>query len=78
MRSSNPGSRRYVVHLPNWYAQSHPDEDFAETFAVWLTPGSRWRRKYLGWPALRKLRGDQGDGVPVRRGLQIRLCCVAI
>lgn len=52
----NPGSRRYVVHLPNWYAQSHPDEDFAETFAVWLTPGSRWRRKYLGWPALRKLR----------------------
>ena len=52
----NPGSRRYVVHLPHWYAQSHPDEDFAETFAVWLTPGSRWRRKYLGWPALRKLR----------------------
>ena len=52
----HPGSRRYVVHLPHWYAQSHPDEDFAETFAVWLTPGSRWRRKYLGWPALRKLR----------------------
>lgn len=52
----NPGSRRFVVHLPHWYAQSHPDEDFAETFAVWLTPGSRWRRKYAGWPALRKLR----------------------
>ncbi|MBJ20575.1 MAG: hypothetical protein GY910_02345 [bacterium] len=52
----NPGSRRYVVHLPHWYAQSHPDEDFAETFAVWLTPGSRWRRKFQGWPALRKLR----------------------
>ena len=52
----NPGSRRFVIHLPDWYAQSHPDEDFAETFAVWLTPGSRWRRKYLGWPALRKLR----------------------
>lgn len=52
----NPGSRRYVVHLPHWYAQSHPDEDFAETFAVWLTPNSRWRRKYLGWPALHKLR----------------------
>jgi hypothetical protein len=51
----NPGSRRYVVHLPYWYAQSHPDEDFAETFAVWLTPGSAWRRKYQGWPALRKL-----------------------
>lgn len=52
----NPGSRRYVVHLPHWYAQSHPDEDFAETFAVWLTPGSRWRRRYAGWPALHKLR----------------------
>ncbi len=51
-----PGSRKYVVHLPYWYAQSHPDEDFAETFAVWLTPGSRWQRKYKGWPALRKLR----------------------
>jgi hypothetical protein len=52
----NPGSQRYVVHLPYWYAQSHPDEDFAETFAVWLTPGNGWRRKYQGWPALRKLR----------------------
>jgi hypothetical protein len=52
----NPGSRRYVVHLPYWYAQSHPDEDFAETFAVWLTPGSAWRKRYRGWPALRKLR----------------------
>jgi len=52
----NPGSRRYVVHLPYWYAQSHPDEDFAETFAVWLTPGSAWRRKYRGWHAYRKLR----------------------
>lgn len=51
----HPGSRRYVLHLPHWYAQSHPDEDFAETFAVWLTPGSRWRREYLGWPALKKL-----------------------
>ena len=38
-----------------WYAQSHPDEDFAETFAVWLTPKSSWRRRYAGWPALRKL-----------------------
>lgn len=52
----NPGSRRFVVHLPYWYAQSHPDEDFAETFAVWLTPGSLWKRKYRGWQALRKLR----------------------
>ena len=51
----NPGSRRYVQHLPLWYAQSHPDEDFAETFAVWLTPRSSWRRRYAGWPALKKL-----------------------
>jgi hypothetical protein len=51
----NPASRRYVYHLPLWYAQSHPDEDFAETFAVWLTPRSNWRRRYAGWPALKKL-----------------------
>lgn len=52
----NPGSRRYVVHLPYWYAQSHPDEDFAETFAVWLAPGSTWKSDYKGWRALKKLR----------------------
>src|SRR5262245_3337423 len=51
----NPASRPYVYHLPLWYAQSHPDEDFAETFAVWLTPRSNWRRRYAGWPALKKL-----------------------
>lgn len=50
-----PYSRRYVRHLENWYAQSHPDEDFAETFAVWLTPGSNWRAQYKGWGALEKL-----------------------
>ena len=50
-----PGSRRFVQHLGSWYAQSHPTEDFAETFAVWLKPGSRWRRDYAEWPALRKL-----------------------
>ena len=50
-----PGSRRYVQHLGSWYAQSHPTEDFAETFAVWLKPGSRWRSDYAQWPALRKL-----------------------
>jgi hypothetical protein len=50
-----PYSRRYVVHLEMWYAQSHPDEDFAETFAVWLAPGSNWHERYAGWPALRKL-----------------------
>lgn len=48
-------SRRYVMHLGYWYAQSHPTEDFAETFAVWLAPNSTWRRDYDGWPALHKL-----------------------
>jgi hypothetical protein len=51
----NPGSRNYVQHLRLWYAQSHPDEDFAETFAVWLKPRSSWRARYAGWPALKKL-----------------------
>ncbi len=51
-----PFSREFVRHLPGWYAQKHPDEDFAETFAVWLAPRSNWRRRYRGWPAMRKLR----------------------
>jgi hypothetical protein len=51
----NPASKRYVQHLRLWYAQSHPDEDFAETFAVWLRPRSDWRTRYAGWPALKKL-----------------------
>ena len=50
-----PYSRSFVVHLDDWYAQSHPDEDFAETFAVWLTPGFDWRARYKGWRALSKL-----------------------
>jgi hypothetical protein len=50
-----PFSRSYVVHLDDWYAQSHPDEDFAETFAIWLTPGLDWRKRYVGWKALQKL-----------------------
>jgi hypothetical protein len=50
-----PYSKSFVLHLDAWYAQSHPDEDFAETFAVWLTPNSEWRQRYLGWPAMKKL-----------------------
>jgi hypothetical protein len=50
-----PYSKSFVLHLDAWYAQSHPDEDFAETFAVWLTPNSEWRNRYTGWPALKKL-----------------------
>ena len=51
-----PYSKSFVHHIDPWYAQSHPDEDFAETFAVWLTPDSMWRQRYEEWPtALRKL-----------------------
>lgn len=50
-----PYSKSFVLHLDSWYAQSHPAEDFAETFAVWLAPGSRWRQRYRGWPAMKKL-----------------------
>lgn len=50
-----PHSRKYVLHLKAWYAQAHPAEDFAETFAVWLKPNSRWRNYYKDWPALMKL-----------------------
>ena len=70
----DPTSRSYVLHLPGWYAQSHPAEDFAETFAVWLRPRSNWRRAYAGWPAFRKLeyvdelmRGLRAVTPPVRR-----------
>lgn len=52
----NPSSRRYVQHLRLYYAQSHPAEDFAETFAVVLASrGDSWRKRYAEWPALRKL-----------------------
>lgn len=50
-----PGSEKYVLHLDWWYAQSHPAEDFAETFAVWLKPKSNWKKAYKDWPALGKL-----------------------
>jgi hypothetical protein len=50
-----PRSHRHVLHLGYWYAQSHPTEDFAETFAVWMQPKARWRREYAAWPALAKL-----------------------
>jgi hypothetical protein len=51
-----PFSRRFVRHLPGWYAQKHPDEDWAETFAVWMTPGFDWQKEYESWPdALGKL-----------------------
>jgi hypothetical protein len=51
-----PFSRKFVRHLPGWYAQKHPDEDWSETFAIWMTPNRDWRREYADWPAaLKKL-----------------------
>ncbi len=58
--SPRPYSRSFVRHLDLWYAQSHPDEDFAETFAVWLTPDSLWEERYRGWPVLKKLKYVDG------------------
>ena len=52
---ARPYSRRFVRHLEGYYAQSHPEEDFAETVAIWLTPGLDWRHQYRGWKALEKL-----------------------
>jgi Putative zinc-binding metallo-peptidase len=72
------GSRRYVHHLGEWYAQAHPTEDFAETFAVWLAPKSGWRKSYADWPALHKLRaveeliaGVRDQRPPVRNRTRI-------
>lgn len=50
-----PFSAKFVRHIPGWYAQKHPDDDFAETFAVWLTPGSEWQNRYADTQALAKL-----------------------
>jgi hypothetical protein len=75
---ARPGSRRYVHHLGEWYAQAHPTEDFAETFAVWLKPKSDWRKSYAEWPAFNKLNvveelmtSVRGQRPPVRNRLRI-------
>ena len=52
---ARPYSKRFVRHLAGWYAQSHPEEDFAETVAIWLTPGVDWQQQYRDWTALKKL-----------------------
>ena len=66
-----PFSRRFVRHIAGWYAQKHPDEDFAETFAVWLTPRSQWRKRYqrlgrAGEAALRRPHGAAGSATRSR------------
>ncbi len=68
-----PNSKSYVNHLEPWYSQSHPAEDFAETFAVWLNPKSDWKRRYKGWKAIKKLefvddliKQVQGKSAPVK------------
>jgi hypothetical protein len=66
-------SRHHVRNVPDHYAQAHPFEDFAESFAVWLNPNSRWRTRYSGWPALRKLRYVERLGREIRdRGVPRR------
>ncbi len=71
-----PYSRSFVRHLDVWYAQSHPDEDFAETFAVWLDSGSQWRDRYRGWPVMKKLdfmerlMGELAGAAPMVTGRQ--------
>ena len=71
--SPRPASRRFVLHLGHWYAQSHPTEDFAETFAVWLPRNSRWRSQYTGWPALAKLEyvDETMRGLEGRRAIRL-------
>ena len=72
-----PYSRSFVRHLDVWYAQSHPDEDFAETFAVWLDPHSLWKERYRGWPVIKKLdfmdrlMGELAGTTPVVTGRQL-------
>lgn len=51
----NPYSKNFVHYLGDNYAQSHPDEDFAETFAYWLDPSKQWRLKKLSPVVQKKL-----------------------
>lgn len=68
---TQPYSRRFVNHLEDNYAQCHPDEDFAETFAVWLAPNNSWEVAYHDWPVIKKLRYI--DGVMRKVGSQTPL-----
>lgn len=48
-------SRNFVHYLGDQYAQSHPDEDFAETFAYWLDPEKQWPLKRFSKTLTEKL-----------------------
>jgi hypothetical protein len=72
--SPKPYSRSFVLHLDAWYAQSHPVEDFAETFAVWLKPKSRWRSQYYGWPVIKKLEYVNALMVEIRQAKPKVVC----
>lgn len=72
---AKPFSKKYVVHISGWYAQKHPDEDFAETFAVWLTPNLDWAKRYAAWGALKKL--NYVDQVAKQFGAQPQLVQLA-
>lgn len=50
----NPNTDEYVSYLSDYYAQAHPDEDWAETFAVWLSQPN-WKSKYQNLNAILKL-----------------------
>ncbi len=70
----DPTSTQFVQHLGYWYSQSHPAEDWAECFSVWLRPGGRWRSRYDGWPVMKKLKyvdellqSLQGEKMKVRK-----------
>jgi hypothetical protein len=45
---------KFVHHLEDWYAQAHPDEDWAECFAVWLS-SPNWKRKFKNWDCFPKM-----------------------
>jgi hypothetical protein len=65
---ANPWSRDFVNPNGDYYAQKHPDDDFAETFGVWLQPNYKWRAVYRRYPgALRKLEYVQAVVDELRR-----------
>jgi hypothetical protein len=56
VRRVNPWSKEFVNPGGDYYAQKHPDDDFAETFLVWIKPRQNWRKMHKSRPgALRKL-----------------------